>query len=75
VDDARRNRARVRQARSILRKGRVSDGEADLSPVHGAEALSLVTRLTRESWALSRQAMPRYARAEIPVRFVPRRDA
>jgi hypothetical protein len=56
----------------VLRKGRVGERDAELSPVHGAEAISLVTELTRESWALSGRPMPRYARSEIPIRFVPR---
>lgn len=44
--------------------------EADLSPVRGAPALSLVGRLTRESWLLSGRALPDYDRLATPYRFV-----
>lgn len=37
----------------------------------GPEALSLVTRLTQESWATAGREFPRYERSQIPVRFVP----
>lgn len=47
--------------------------ETDLSPVAGAEAISLVTRLTRESWSLTGRPEPEYVRSAIPCRFVPRR--
>lgn len=65
-------RARTRRARVILRKSRLLTTEEDLSPVYGAEAVSLVHRLTREAWSLSGMEQPRYTRQEIPWRFVPR---
>lgn len=55
-----------------IRKTRLGD-ETDPAPVTGPEAISLVWRLTQQGWALSGQEMPRYARAEIPFRFVPNR--
>jgi hypothetical protein len=57
----------------ILRKARLQRVEADLSPVRGADAVSLVHRLTMESWSLSGRSLPTYRREEIPVRFVPGR--
>jgi hypothetical protein len=64
-------RARARAARMILRKGHLGEPEADLSPVSGAEAISLVQQLTRSSYSLAGQATPKYDRANIPCRFVP----
>lgn len=72
VDEERRRRAAARRERITLRKSRLQPVEADLSPVRGAEAISLVTRLTRESWALAGLPEPTYARAETPIRLVPR---
>jgi len=54
----------------VLRKAALTDVEEDLSPISGADALSLVTLLTRESWSLSGYPFPTYSRGEIPVRFV-----
>jgi hypothetical protein len=73
MDDERRMRAEARRTRVILRKTVLQSREEDLSPVHGAEALSLVHRLTLESWALAGQEVPRYSRASTPYRFVPGR--
>jgi hypothetical protein len=56
-----------------MHRAPLGDVEPDLSPVHGAEAISLVTQLTRESWSLSGRPWPRYARSETPYRFVPGR--
>ncbi len=50
------------------------EGEDDPSFVRGEAAVSLVHRLTLESWSLSRRESPSYARASIPVRFVPGRS-
>jgi hypothetical protein len=47
--------------------------EPDLSPVAGAAAISLVERLTRESWTAANLPFPSYLRAQTPVRFVPER--
>jgi hypothetical protein len=70
MDDERRHRAMVRQSRMILRKTVLQAQEEDLSPVYGAEALSLVHRLTQESWALSGRVLPGYTREQTPYRFV-----
>ncbi len=40
--------------------------------MRGEAAISLVTRLTQESWSLAGLEIPTYSRASIPVRFVPR---
>lgn len=69
----RRARAQGRQARAILRKTRLQAEEADLSPIRGAEAISLLSRLTREGWELAGLDEPTYTRDEIPCRFVPGR--
>lgn len=53
-----------------IRKTRLGD-ETDPAPVTGAEAVSLVWRLTQQAWSLSGQPMPTYRRDQIPFRFVP----
>jgi hypothetical protein len=73
MDDARRARADARRRRATLRKATLQSVEEDLSPLRGAEALSLVDRLTVECWSLAGRPLPTYRREEIPVRFVPRR--
>jgi hypothetical protein len=70
-DSDRRARAVARQARVVLRKSRLQATEEDLSPVWGAEAVSLVYRLSREAWSLSGMEEPSYSRPETPCRFVP----
>jgi hypothetical protein len=55
-----------------VHKSRLRPAERDLSPVRGAEAVSLVHRLTLEAWSLSGRDVPSYARGETPWRFVPR---
>lgn len=69
-DDERRARAEERRLRTVLRKGTLGDREHDFDPVFGSAALSLVTRLSEESWALSGLPLPSYSRQEIPCRFV-----
>ena len=66
-------RAEARRGRMTLHKGRLGEPEVDFSPVSGAEAISLVYRLTLASFSLAGQARPTYTRAQIPCRFVPRR--
>jgi hypothetical protein len=56
--------------RAILRKGTLGEREHDFDPVFGPAALSLVTRLSDESWSLSGLPWPSYSRQEIPCRFV-----
>jgi len=63
-------RAKARAERMTLRKGRLGDSEVDLNPVFGAEAISLVQRLTRASYSLAGADSPAYTRATIPCRFV-----
>jgi hypothetical protein len=65
-------RARARSRVAVLRKTRLDD-DTDPSPIHGADAVSLVTRLTIESWSLAGLEIPAYRRAETPYRFVPSR--
>jgi len=55
-----------------LRKTGLRRTEHDLSPVRGAEAVSLVETLTREAWTLAGLEQPRYTREATPYRFVPR---
>lgn len=70
--DPRRDTAARRAKAMIIRKGHVGQPEADLSPVDGEAAISLLTQLTRESFSLTGLNEPRSARGRIPVRFVPR---
>jgi hypothetical protein len=49
--------------------------EADLAPISGPEAITLVRQLTAESWSLAGLAAPSYTRDRIPWRFVPGRSA
>ena len=69
---ARRERAARRAETVSIHKGRLGDAPIDFSPVKGAAAISLSTRLTRESFSLARTEAPEYRRDEIPVRFVSR---
>jgi hypothetical protein len=55
-----------------LRKTRLQAREEDPSPVTGEEAVSLVSRLTREAWSLAGMPEPTYTRRETPYRFIPR---
>jgi hypothetical protein len=68
---ARRERAEARRGRVELRRAPLQQVEADLTPLRGGEAVSLVEQLTRECWTLSGASEPTYARHEIPCRFVP----
>jgi hypothetical protein len=63
-------RAEARRGRAVLRKARLTAEEVDLSPIDGAGAISLVARLSRESFSLTGQAEPTYTRAETPYKFV-----
>jgi hypothetical protein len=72
-DAKRRERAEARRSRMILHKIRLGDPEVDLSPISGAQAISLVASLTRESWSLAGHEYPTYSRREIPCRVVPGR--
>jgi hypothetical protein len=67
---ARRVRAEKRRTTTLLRRTKLMRQEEDFSPVSGPDALSLVTRLTRESWSLSDLDVPTYSREATPYRFV-----
>lgn len=72
-DRAREQRAAERRTRARLHRSRLQEVEADLDPVAGPEAVSLVAELTRRSWSLGGKELPRYERSSIPCRFVPGR--
>ncbi|MFW5877422.1 MAG: hypothetical protein ACOCXM_11855 [Myxococcota bacterium] len=72
-DAERRRRAEDRRRRAVLRKSRLQATEQDLSPTRGADAISLVTELTLESWTAAGRPLPTYRRDQIPCRFVPGR--
>jgi hypothetical protein len=71
-DAARRQRAEARKVRAVLNKTHLSPHEQDLSPLAGAEAVSLVRHLTHESYRLAGIAEPTYTRDQTPYRFVRR---
>ncbi|GMV14607.1 MAG: hypothetical protein DPW22_02895 [Alphaproteobacteria bacterium] len=54
----------------VLQKGRLGEPEADLTPISGCDAVSLVTRLSRESWLETGLELPGYSRKQTPYRFV-----
>lgn len=74
-DLARRERAVKRAKEMVLHKARLSEPELDFTPVRGAAAISLATRLTLESFGLAGLDAPTYSRNDTPVRFVPRTRA
>jgi len=74
-DEERRQRAEERRRRAVLIRTRLGAPEIDLQPIEGPDAISLVTQLTRQSWALSGNPWPTYSRGEIPCRFVQGRPA
>lgn len=55
----------------VVRKTRLGEEDRDLTPVTGPEALSLVTRLTVECWAMRGEPCPPLDRRTLSVRFVP----
>jgi hypothetical protein len=59
---------------AVLNRTLLARTEPDPSPLNGPDALSLVARLTRESWALAGREVPRYSREQILSRFVPLAD-
>lgn len=63
-------RAERRRQTAVLNRTTLQRVEPDLVPVSGPAAVSLVERLTRESWAAAGKPTPTYRRQEIPVRFV-----
>ena len=71
VGGERAARARARRDTAVLHRSRLQAVEHDPTPVRGGDAISLVTRLTEESWSLAGGERPAYGRREIPCRFVP----
>lgn len=71
MSDETERRRRAAERRPTVRW--VPHGREDEAPptCHGAEAISLVTQLTREAWALSGRPWPDYPREATPIRFVP----
>lgn len=55
----------------VIHKARLGQPELDFTPVRGAEAISLTTRLTIESFSLAGKVTEQ-ARGSVLVRFVPR---
>ncbi len=55
-----------------LHKGRLGQPIVDPNELSGSDAISLVYRLTRASYALAGQPLPTYPRDQIPCRFVRR---
>lgn len=65
----RHKRAELRRHRMVITRCSLEDSGVDPNPTFGAEAISLVTQLTRELWSLSGRSWPDYGRAETPYRF------
>lgn len=71
MDQERELRAAERRGRAVIRRVSLEDDTPDPDVVQGADAISLVTQLTRTSWSLSGRPWPEYTRSETPYRFVP----
>lgn len=71
TDIGRNPRAIERRRRAIITRHALDDGGPDTVPVRGPDAISLVTRLTREAWSLSGRPWPDYDRASTSYRFRP----
>ena len=56
----------------VIHKGRLGLPEVDFTPVRGAAAISLSTRLTIESFSLAGMGDAQRPRDSVVVRFVPR---
>jgi hypothetical protein len=67
----RKLRAEQRRKRAIIHRYRSNEAEPDIFPISGADAISLATSLTRESWSISGRRWPDYTRKDTPYRFVP----
>jgi hypothetical protein len=72
---ARRERATQRAKVMVIHKARLGQPELDFTPIVGEAAISLATRLTRESFSLAGFADTGHSRGSMPVRFVPRTRA
>ena len=69
-DAERKVRAEKRRKSATLVRTTLNLQDRDPHPIRGPEAVSLVWRLTRESWSLGGLENPIYNRASIPHRFV-----
>ena len=56
----------------VIHKTRLGEPELDFTPVRGEAAISLMTRLTIESFSLADAGNVRHSLDGLPVRFVPR---
>ena len=74
-DLARQARAAERARAMVIKKGQLGEPEVDFSPVSGGAALSLLTRLTIESFSLAGVAALRTKGDRSQARFVPRTRA
>ena len=72
---ARQERAAKRAKLMVLHKTQLGGREVDFTPVRGAAAISLTTRLTVESFSLARVELAGTSRQSVLVRFVPRTRA
>lgn len=59
----------------VLHKTQLGRAEIDFTPVKGAAAISLATRLTAESFSLAGMDPAVHPRRGVAVRFVPRTRA
>lgn len=53
MDQERELRAAERRGRAVIRRVSLKDDTPDPDAIQGADAISLVTQLTRASWSLS----------------------
>ena len=74
-EQARQERAAKRAQVMVLHKTQLGRAEIDFTPVRGAAAISLATRLTAESFSLARLEPAAHSRQGVVVRFVPRTRA
>jgi len=68
-DSDRRLRAEHRRRTAVLRRATLGGIEPDPLPLSGPEAVSLVGRLTQESWTAAGLTFPRYSRDQIPLQI------
>jgi len=73
ADTERLARAEWRGRHAVILRSQLDDA-ADLSPITGAEAISLASRLTIEAWSISGQPWPEYDRPNTPYRFTTESD-
>lgn len=71
TDDKERKARAEKRRRTMTVRFTTLDDETDPWPIRGAEAISLVTQITRDVWSLSGQPSPQYERKNMPVRCIP----